>query len=235
VKIDRRAVHESTRRGIEEEMSSLGEEIKKAVLDFDRKAVERLTRQALAAGEDPLALFDAVRETITRVGEDFAQGKLFLPHLVGAAEAMEGGMPSIMEEIRKRGQTPRSLGTVAIGTVFGDIHSIGKTMVATMLAAAGYTVEDLGVNVPAAGFVKAVEGGGVEVLAMSALLTTTAPEQRKVIALLEQRGLRDRVRVVVGGGAISQEFADEIGADGYGSTAPAAVDLVKRVLERRRA
>jgi corrinoid protein of di/trimethylamine methyltransferase len=216
-------------------MSSLGQEIQKAVLDFDRKAVERLTRKALAQGEDPLALFEAVRETITRVGEDFARGTLFLPHLVGAAEAMEGGMPLIMEEIRRRGQTPRSLGTVAIGTVFGDIHSIGKTMVATMLAAAGYTVRDLGVNVPAEVFVEAVEGGGVEVLAMSALLTTTAPEQRKVIALLEEKGLRNGVKVVVGGGAISQEFCDTIGADGYGSTAPAAVDLVKRVLGTRRA
>jgi trimethylamine corrinoid protein len=211
-------------------MASLREEIQKAVLDFDRKAVERLTRQALAEGADPLVLFDAVRETITRVGEEFAEGKLFLPHLVGAAEAMEGGMPLIMEEIRRRGETPRSLGTVAIGTVFGDIHSIGKTMVATMLAAAGYTVRDLGVNVPAGEFVKAVADGGVEVLAMSALLTTTAPEQRKVIGLLEEKGLRGRVKVIVGGGAISQEFADEIGADGYGSTAPGAVELVKRVI-----
>jgi methylmalonyl-CoA mutase cobalamin-binding domain/chain len=143
---------------------------------------------------------------------------------------MEGGMPLIMEEIRKRGETPRSLGTVAIGTVFGDIHSIGKTMVATMLAAAGYTVRDLGVNVPAGEFVKAVADGGVEVLAMSALLTTTAPEQRRVLGLLEEKGLRDRVKVIVGGGAITQEFADEIGADGYGSTAPGAVELVKRIL-----
>jgi trimethylamine corrinoid protein len=214
-------------------MESLREEIRKAVLDFDRKAVERLTRQALAEGADPLALFDAVRETITRVGEDFARGTLFLPHLVGAAEAMEGGMPLIMEEIRRRGETPRSLGTVAIGTVFGDIHSIGKTMVATMLAAAGYTVKDLGVNVPAADFVKAVVDGGVDVLAMSALLTTTVPEQRKVIGLLEEKGLRDRVKIIVGGGAIGQEFADEIGADGYDSTAPGAVGLVKRVLGGR--
>jgi len=214
-------------------MASLREEIQKAVLDFDRKAVERLTKQALAEGANPIDLFDAVRETITRVGEDFAQGKLFLPHLVGAAEAMEGGMPLIMGEIKRRGETPRSLGTVAIGTVFGDIHSIGKTMVATMLAAAGYTVRDLGVNVPAVEFVKAVADGGVEVLAMSALLTTTAPEQRKVIGLLEAKGMRGSVKVIVGGGAISQEFADEIGADGYGSTAPSAVELVKRVLGER--
>jgi trimethylamine corrinoid protein len=215
-------------------MASLQGEIQKAVLDFDRKAVERLTRQALAEGADPLALFDAVRETIARVGEDFARGALFLPHLVGAAEAMEGGMPLIMEEIRKRGTKPRSIGTVAIGTVFGDIHSIGKTMVATMLSAGGYTVRDLGVNVPAEGFAMAVADGGVDVLAMSALLTTTAPEQRKVIEALEKKGLRDRVKVIVGGGAISQEFADEIGADGYGSTAPGAVELVENVIGKGR-
>jgi methanogenic corrinoid protein MtbC1 len=105
-------------------------------------------------------------------------------------------------------------------------------MVATLLAADGFTVKDLGINVPADRFVDAVKEGGVDVLAMSALLTTTAPEQLKVIASLKKRNLRTKVKVIVGGGAISQEFADEIGADGYGSTAPGAVALVRRLLLR---
>jgi trimethylamine corrinoid protein len=213
-------------------MGNVIEEIKNAVTSFDRNAVRTLTEKSLSEGVDPVEIFDALKEVIGRVGDDFSKGILFLPHLVGAAEAMEGGMPLIMQEIKKRGSRVATLGTVLIGTVFGDIHSIGKTMVATLLAADGFTVKDLGINVPADRFVDAVKEGGVDVLAMSALLTTTAPEQLKVIASLKKRNLRAKVKVIVGGGAISQEFADEIGADGYGSTAPGAVALVRRLLLR---
>jgi methanogenic corrinoid protein MtbC1 len=211
-------------------MENVIDEIKKAVLNFDKKAVETLTREAIDKGIDPLPVFDALKEVIGKIGEDFSRGILFLPHLVGAADAVEGGMPLIMKEIKKRGKEVRSRGTVVIGTVFGDIHSIGKTMVATLLAAEGFEVKDIGINVPAAEFVKAVEEGGVDIMAMSALLTTTAPEQSKVIQLLMKKNLRNRVKIIVGGGAITQEFADEIGADGYSGTAPGAVSLVKRLL-----
>ena len=206
-------------------------EIEKAVNEFDRKGVEGLTRKAIEEKVDPVVIFDKLKGAITLVGEAFSKGEIFLPQLVGASDAMEGGMPVIIKEIQKQGKKVRSLGTVAIGTVFGDIHSIGKTMVATLLAAEGFLVKDLGINVPAGKFVEVVKEGEADVLAMSALLTTTAPEQHKVIEMLKERNLRDKIKVIVGGGSITQEFADEIGADGYSSTAPSAGALLKRLLK----
>jgi methylmalonyl-CoA mutase cobalamin-binding domain/chain len=211
-------------------MAGTLEEVKQAVLRFDKTSVEVLTRSAIDEGIEAVDVFEALKEVIGRVGEDFSKGLLFLPHLVGAADALEGGMPIVMEEIKRRGKKVESLGTVVIGTVYGDIHSIGKTMVATLLAAEGFAVKDIGINVPASDFVKAVEGDDVHIVAMSTLLTTTAPEQSKVIDTLEKRGLRDRVKVMVGGGAITKEFADSIGADGYSGTAPGAVKLAKNLL-----
>jgi methylmalonyl-CoA mutase cobalamin-binding domain/chain len=205
--------------------------IKQAVAGFDRKGVEELTKKAIGEKIDPVVIFDALKDAITKIGEDFSKGDIFLPQLVGAADAMEGGMPLIIEEIKKQGKALKSLGTVAIGTVFGDIHSIGKTMVATLLAAEGFFIKDLGINVSAEKFVESVEEGDVDVVAMSALLTTTAPQQQKVIEMLEKRNLREKVKVIVGGGAITQEFAEEIGADGYSGTAPAAGALIKRLLK----
>jgi methylmalonyl-CoA mutase cobalamin-binding domain/chain len=211
-------------------MAGTLEDIKQAVLRFDKKSVEELTLRAIDEGIEPIEVFEALKEVIGRVGDDFSKGILFLPHLVGAADAVEGGMPIVMEEIKKRGEKVESLGTVVIGTVYGDIHSIGKTMVATLLAAEGFTVQDIGINVQASDFVKAVEGDDVHIVAMSALLTTTAPEQNRVMELLKKKGLRDKVKVMVGGGAITKEFADSISADGYSGTAPGAVKLAKDLL-----
>jgi methanogenic corrinoid protein MtbC1 len=130
-------------------------------------------------------------------------------------------------EIKKRGLQRKSLGTVVIGTVFGDIHSIGKDMVGSLLASAGFTVHDLGIDVKADQFVTAVRQDQPDILAMSALLTTTAKEQKVVIEALKKEGLREKVKVMVGGGAIDQTFANSIGADGYASTAPEGIVLAK--------
>jgi 5-methyltetrahydrofolate--homocysteine methyltransferase len=117
---------------------------------------------------------------------------------------------------------------VVIGTVAGDIHDIGKNMVGTLLKAGGFEVHDLGIDIQADKFVEAVVEYEAEILAMSALLTTTAPQQKKVIELLKEQGLRDKVKVMVGGGGISEDFAETIGADGYDPTAPGAVNLARR-------
>jgi corrinoid protein of di/trimethylamine methyltransferase len=211
-------------------MKDILEDIKNAVLNFDKKDVTELTIKAISMGMDPITLFDTLKEVINKIGDDFSKGILFLPHLVGAADAMEGGMPIIMDEVKRAGKTLKSLGTVVIGTVYGDIHSIGKTMVATLLAAEGFTVYDVGINVSAPDFVQAVEENKADFLAMSALLTTTAPEQQKVIDLLKEKNLRTKVKVMVGGGAISHEFAEQIGADGYSGTAPGAVKLARKLV-----
>ena len=129
-----------------------------------------------------------------------------------------------------RGSERESLGTIVIGTVYGDIHTIGKTMVATMLTAEGFTVHDAGINVTAEQFIEGIKKHGADILAMSALLTTTAQEQRKVIEVLKKEGLREKVKIMVGGGAITQEFASGIGADGYDPTAPGAAKLARELI-----
>jgi len=138
---------------------------------------------------------------------------------------MLAATPALEQEIDRRGVEKQNLGTVVIGTVKGDIHNIGKSMVATLLTAEGFDVRDLGVDVPAATFVQAVRGHGAEVLALSALMTTTAPQLRKVIELLKAEGLRESTKVMVGGGGITGAFAESIEADGYDPTAPGAVRL----------
>ncbi|MEM2843736.1 MAG: cobalamin-dependent protein, partial [Candidatus Bathyarchaeia archaeon] len=150
--------------------------------------------------------------------------------LVGAANAMQSAMSIIEEEIKRRGGKKESLGTVVIGTVYGDIHDIGKNMVVAFLLAEGFEVYDLGVNVSAEEFIEAVKRHKADILAMSALMTTTAPEQKKVIEMLKKENLRDKVKVIVGGAAITEEFAQEIEADGYESTAVRAAKLAKKLI-----
>lgn len=209
--------------------TELLEELRKAIMTYNREGAEKWAREAVQGKVDPIKALDVMTEAIRDVGDGFGRGELWLPDLVGAAAAMEAAAPIIEEEIRRVGATRESLGSVVIGTVFGDIHTIGKTMVATLLTAAGFAVHDLGINVTAENFVKGITEHNADILAMSALMTTTAPEQRKVIETLKEKGLRDKVKIMVGGGAITQEFADSIGADGYDPTAPGAVELAMRL------
>jgi methanogenic corrinoid protein MtbC1 len=208
------------------------EDLKKAILGYDREAAANLARKAVQEKIDPLKILDAMTLAIRQVGDGFGKGELWLPELVGAAAAMEAATPIIEEEINRVGAKRESLGTVVIGTVYGDIHTIGKTMVATLLTADGFVVNDLGINVSAEGFVMGIKRYHADILAMSALMTTTAPEQRKVIEILKSEGLRDEVKIMIGGGAITQEFANSIGADGYDPTAPGAVSLARRLAGR---
>jgi len=146
---------------------------------------------------------------------------------------MQAATPTLEEEMKKRGSERESLGTVVAGTVFGDIHSIGKTMVAALLTAAGFHVEDLGVNIKADEFSEAIKKYNADLLVMSALMTTTMSEQEKVITALQREGIRKSVKVMVGGAAVTDEFAESIGADGYDPTAPGAVELAKKLLKKK--
>ncbi|MHB1347572.1 MAG: cobalamin B12-binding domain-containing protein [Candidatus Humimicrobiaceae bacterium] len=204
--------------------------LKDAVLNFDIDNAEEIARKAIGDGADPILAADALTEAIREVGDAFGNGELFLPDLVCASEVLKKAFPVINEAVEKNGSVQASIGKIVIGTVYGDIHSIGKGMVATLLYAAGFKVIDLGINVKGEDFLKAVKEEHADVLAMSALLTTTAMEQKKVIEGLKEAGIRDRVKVIVGGSPINQDFADSIGADGYGSTAPEGVKLVKKLL-----
>jgi len=204
--------------------------LKQSVLDYDTESAANWARKAIEEKVDPIKALDALTKAISQVGDLFGKGELWLPDLVGAADAMQAAIPVLEEEIVRRGSKRETLGSVVIGTVFGDIHSIGKTMVCTLLIAGGFEVHDLGVNIKAEEFIEAVQKYNADILAMSALLTMTAPEQRKVIDALRERGSKEKVKVMVGGGAITADFAESIGADGYDPTAPGAVKLAKRLL-----
>ena len=210
-------------------MSEILENLKKAIIEYDSEGAASLARKAVQEKIDPVKAIEAMTVAIRQVGDGFAKGELFLPDLVGAADAMSAATPIIEGEMERMGATREGLGTVVIGTVYGDIHTIGKTMVATMLKAEGFDVTDLGINVTAEEFVEAVKVHKPNILAMSALLTMTASEQRKVVETLKEKGLRDKVKIMVGGGAITQEFADSIGADGYEPTAPGAARLAREL------
>jgi trimethylamine corrinoid protein len=211
-------------------MTDYIQRLKDSVIEFDIDNASAIAKEAIDNGTDPIAAAAALTDAIRQVGDAFGSGDLFLPDLVCASEVLKKAFPVINEAIDKKGLTQASLGKVVIGTVFGDIHSIGKGMVATLLYAAGFKVIDLGINVKSEDFLKAVKEESADVLAMSALLTTTAMEQKNVIQGLKDAGIREKIKVIVGGSPINQDFADSIGADGYGATAPEGVKVIKRLL-----
>jgi len=211
-------------------MDEILENLRKAIREYDKEGTEDWARKAAQEKIDPIKALDVMTVTIREIGDAFGAGELWLPELVGAATAMTAATPIIEEEIKRVGATRESQGTVVIGTVYGDIHTIGKTMVSTMLTADGFAVHDLGINVTAESFVAATNEHKADILALSALMSTTAPEQRNVIEALKKQGIRDTVKVIVGGGAITQEFADSIGADGYDPTAPGAAKLARTLV-----
>jgi len=193
-----------------------------------------LAGEALRAGVDPLAAIEqGFKPGMDVVGEGFARGELFIPDLVMSAEAMKAAIAALEPEMLRRKQQRQVLGRVVIGTVQGDIHEIGKTLVATMLAANGFEVRDLGVDVSPQRFVDAVREANADVVGLSALLTTTLLNQETVILTLQEAGLRDQVKVIIGGVPASPEWAEEIGADAYAENATEAVEVVKKLVEAK--
>jgi len=201
-----------------------------AVIDGEPEDAADLARQALTQGLDPLA---CINEGLTlgmdRVGELFASGEYFLPDLIIGGEAMKAAL-AVLEPALTGDQEREVLGRVVLGTVEGDLHEIGKTLVGTMLAANGFQVTDLGIDRPVADFVAAVKETNASLVGASALLTTTMLQQQKLIEALEEAGLRDQVKVMVGGAPVTQSWADKIGADGYAEDAISAVALAKRLV-----
>jgi len=204
--------------------------LKEAIIKYDKNLARQMAVKAVEEGIDPGKILDVTTEVIRKIGDGFAKGELFLPDLVGAASAMSEAISIVEMEIEKSGKKVEKLGTVVLGTVKGDIHDIGKTMVKTFLVAENFRVIDLGVDVSPEEFIKAIEKYNPEILALSALLTTTIAEQRKIIDTLKDKEIRDKVKVIIGGASTNQEFADEICADGYEATAPRAPRLCKRLL-----
>lgn len=209
----------------------LFEEMTQAVIDGLPARARELADQALGTGVDPLdAIEQGFKPGMDIVGEGFARGELFIPDLMMSGEAMKVAIATLEPELLRRKQQRQVLGKVVIGTVQGDIHEIGKTLVATMLSASGFEVHDLGVDVSGQRFVDSVRTVGADVVGLSALLTTTILNQEAVILNLKEAGLRDQVKVIIGGVPASQEWADEIGADGYAENATEAVEVVKQLV-----
>jgi len=206
------------------------DQLKKSLVTYDQDLAKRSIDRVINKSIEPAVALEAVTETMRLIGDAFAKDELFLPDLFSAADTMQLIMPKIEAEIEKKGKKREILGSVVLGTVSGDIHSIGKTMVGTLLSAGGFKVYDLGIDVNSHKFMEAIRKHKPDVLAMSALLTTTAYEQKNVIDMLKKEKLRDKVKVIVGGGAVTEDFAYSIGADGYESTAPGAPELAKKVL-----
>ena len=203
--------------------------------DFDKDLARRLAEEAVNQGIDPVvALEDGLAKALREVGDRFGQGEAFITELVAAAQAMEAGVEILNKEIARRGASRKSVGRFLIGTVKGDIHSIGKSIVATMLQAAGFEVFDIGVDIPNEVFVQKVKELNPDILGLSALMTTTMAIQREVIIALREAGIRGGVKVVVGGAPVTEKWATEIGADACGYDADHAVKVALRLMEEVR-
>jgi len=209
------------------------DKLKTAVLELDADRVRVAAEEAVRLGIDPVeAIEDGLSEGVRTIGDKFAEGQAFLTELIMAGEAMKAGVEVLGPVILQHKLQRKSTGTVVIGTVRGDIHDIGKNILAVMLEAAGFEVNDLGVDVPPEKFVDKTKESMAQILAMSALLTVTSPEQRIVIKSLEKAGTRKSVRVAVGGAAVTPEWAHEIGAEGYSDNAVDAVELFKKLVRK---
>ncbi|MFX1352275.1 MAG: B12-binding domain-containing protein [Promethearchaeota archaeon] len=208
------------------------EELVSAIMSFDAEKVYESTKKALDKEMSPVEI---VQKGITKglriIGDKFAKGEFFLMHLVAAGEAVKKVMDELINpELEKRAAKLESVGKVVIGTVEGDIHDIGKNIVASMLVTEGFEVYDIGKDVPSAEFVKKAREVDADIIGASALLSTTMPAQREIVELLRKEGLKDKIKVMVGGAPATEEWAKEIGADGYAENAIEAVNVAKKIL-----
>ena len=211
---------------------NLLKKLRQAVIEDSSPDAEQLAYNAVEMGVNPLvALDEGLNSGISFVGEAFGRGELFLPDLVMAAEAMKVGSSILLEKLRCEGIKRKPMGCLVIGTAAGDLHDIGKTIVATLFMAKGFQVYDLGMDVSASVFIDAVRRYTPDIVGISCLLTTTMHAQGDVIKELARAGLRPQVKVMVGGGPVTSEWAERIGADGYGADAFEAVVTAKRLLQ----
>jgi 5-methyltetrahydrofolate--homocysteine methyltransferase len=203
------------------------EDIYAAVMEFDLKGIADRVQAALDSGTDVKAILnEGLIAPLDEVGRRFSLGELFMPEMLRAANTMKKGLELLRPHLENADALTR--GTVVMGTVKGDLHDIGKNLVGMMLEGGGFKVVDLGVDVGAERFIAAVEENGAQVVGLSALLTTTMPAMKSIIAAIREKGLA--VKIMVGGAPVTQGFAEEIGADGYSDDAPSAVNLVRSLV-----
>lgn len=204
--------------------------LQEAILSYDAERAKKLTEKIITKKIDPLLVMNnVIAQTAKLVGDKFESGEIFLPHLVMAGDVMSEVTALLESSLTQEQSGKLAAKAVVIGTVEGDIHSIGKNIVAMLLKTNGFKVYDLGVDVKSEVFVKQAEANSVDIIAMSCLLTITMPYQRQVIEELKHLNLRDKFKVMVGGGPVTQKWAEEIGADGFGKDAIEAVKVAKKI------
>ncbi|MCK8825381.1 corrinoid protein [Fuchsiella alkaliacetigena] len=209
-------------------MSKL-EKVTEAVIAGEVEQVADLTQEAVDAGEEPSKIIkEGLIAGMDIVGTRFKANEMFVPEVLIAAKTMHAGM-EVVKPLLTEGESS-STGTVLIGTVEGDLHDIGKNLVIMMLEGAGFEVIDVGIDVPAKEFIEAIKEHKPDILGLSALLTTTMPAMEEAVAAVEEAGLKDQVKIMVGGAPVSKEFAEEIGADGYAPDGSTAADLAKEFI-----
>lgn len=207
------------------------QKLAQALIDGEPEDAEALAREALALGLDPLeCITQGLTPGIQQVGKLFASGEYFLPELIIGADAMKAAL-DVLEPRLLGDQKREVVGRVVLGTVAGDLHEIGKTLVGTMLTANGFHVTDIGVDKKAEDFIAAIKENDADIVGASALLTTTMLHQRTLIEALKDAGLRDKVKVMIGGAPVTESYAREIGADGYAEDAISAVEMAFRLID----
>ena len=206
-----------------------------AIIEGDNGKARNSAQEALNQGIDPLrAVEDGLSKGMAVVGENFENGEVFLPELLMAADSFAAAMEILKPEIEAQKKEMAKTGTILIGTVKSDVHNIGKNIVATVLATQGFDVVDIGIDNPSLKFIEEAEKVKADVIALSSLMTTTMPGQKEVIDTLKEMKLRDRYFVIVGGGPVTQEWAEKIGADGFGKSALQAAELIKKLMSEKR-
>jgi corrinoid protein of di/trimethylamine methyltransferase len=205
-----------------------------AIIEGDSEELVSLVEQAIEK-VDPLEIVEkGMTPGMTEVGNKFGEGEVYLPELLMAAEAWEEAMKILKPKLLAVGASMKKTGTVVVGTVQTDIHEIGKNILANLLTTAGFDVHDVGCDVPATKFLAKAEEVKADIIAASAIMSTTIPYQKDVIDLLESKGLRNKYIVLVGGGVVTQEWADKIGADGYGELASDGVEKAKQLMLKKK-
>ena len=204
--------------------------LKGAILEFDEDAALEAAKEAVAEGVDPVKAIGALAEGLNELGEAFEKMEVFLPEIMLASDAFKAALEILEPELKKSHKEGEKAIPVVIGTIQGDVHQVGKDMVATFLTTAGFDVHDLGVDVAPSRFLEEAKKVGAKIIAVAALMSTTRPVQKDLIDFLEAKGVRDNYIVLVGGGVVTKEWADEIKADGYGQDAIATVEIAKKLL-----
>jgi len=217
------------------EQHEILENLSLAVIEGDEDRAKEFAHEVLRSKIDPLkAVEQGLSKGMIVLGDRFEKGEIFLPDLLIAADAFNGAIEILKPAMEAQKKQMGKAGTILIGTVSGDVHGIGKNIVGIVLEANGFEVVDIGVDKPSLTFVEEAEKVKADVIGLSSLMTTTMPAQKEVIDILKEMNLRKKYWVIIGGGPVTQEWADQIGADGYAGSAFQAVDLIKRLLTQKK-